>query len=55
MSAKDRVVTLTEPEVSHLLSLLLRNEEDGTYYGPRDQYWRRHNRIMDKLDGLESK
>ena len=43
---------LTRAEVTHLLRLLARNEDDGIYSGPRAQYWLRSQRILDKLTQL---
>lgn len=42
-------ITLTPGELNHVLSLLLSNQEDGCYTSPKDQYWKRHYRILDKL------
>ena len=42
-------IGLTIPEANHLLELLVRNEEDGTYSGPKGQYWTRARRILKKL------
>jgi hypothetical protein len=42
-------ISLTLPEYNHIAILLNRNEDDGVYSGPRDQYWKRHNRILAKL------
>jgi hypothetical protein len=40
---------LTETERDHLLTLLAEAKAEGNYYGNRDQYWRRHERIVFKL------
>ena len=46
----------TAAEVSHLLTLLRDAADEGNYYGNREQYWKRHYRIEDKLKaGLEEK
>lgn len=42
-------VNLTLVEAAHLLSLLSDNKEEGVYYGPRQQYWDRHDRIVKLL------
>ena len=39
----------TEVERDHLLTLLADAVAEGTYYGNRDQYWKRHARITAKL------
>lgn len=38
-------VKLTLAECEHLLSLLQDNESQGSYYGPKAQYWNRAGRI----------
>ncbi len=43
-------ITLTQGELNHILSLLLSNQEQGSYTEPKDQYWKRHYRILDKLN-----
>jgi hypothetical protein len=40
---------LTKTEAEHLLTLINRNEVEGTYYSPENQYWNRSNRIKIKL------
>lgn len=47
---KARTVILTAVEVDHLLTLLHDAEHEGSYYGNREQYWKRHARIVAKLD-----
>ena len=49
MSQKKYIVELTQPEIDHLFHLLSDNNSEGTYYGPKDQYWERHKRLMEKL------
>jgi hypothetical protein len=43
-------VRFTASELWHILSLLEDALREGSYYGHRAQYWRRHERIWDKLD-----
>lgn len=38
--------TLTPPELSHLLELLESRRESGSYYGPREQYYARTERLI---------
>ena len=38
---------LTEPELNHLLGLLESRKEDGSYCGPRDQYYARTERLIE--------
>ena len=51
--SKTRAMTITTTfsivEVNHILALFRDAEEDGSYYGPKAQYWKRHNRIIKKL------
>lgn len=46
---------LTNSEITHLITLIERNEEDGSYYAPREQYWVRSKRIKEKLRKLQAK
>lgn len=39
----------TDVEISHIVSVLMENEREGWYYGNKEQYWKRHQRILDKL------
>ena len=41
---------LTRVELDPLLTLLRDARQDGDYYGPREQYWKRHDRIWRKLE-----
>ncbi len=43
------VVTLTEVEANHVIALMDDNEREGWYFAPREQYWKRHKRIKEKL------
>ena len=45
------VAAFSLPEVQHILSLIQDNESEGTYYGNRNEYWLRSNRIKAKLLG----
>jgi hypothetical protein len=42
-------VRFTACEVSHILMLIVRNEDHGEYTAPRAQYWKRSERIKSKL------
>lgn len=42
-------VTFTAAEADHVLTLLRDASLEGSYYGNREQYWRRHERIFDRL------
>lgn len=42
-------IDLTVAEASHLLTLLNERIEDGTYYGNREQYYARSERIYQKI------
>jgi hypothetical protein len=39
----------TRMEAEHLHYLLFNNKQEGWYCGPREQYWNRHDRILNKL------
>jgi hypothetical protein len=41
---------LNRVELDHLLTLMRDASQDGSYYGPRQQYWKRHTRIWNKLE-----
>lgn len=45
---KKYTLILTGPEFNHIVTLLYHNEDDGIYNGPKDQYWKRHRRILRK-------
>ena len=45
------VAAFSLSEVNHILRLIQDNESEGTYYGNRDEYWLRSNRIKAKLLG----
>ena len=47
---KQMTVKLTKSEINHLLHLVEKNEEDGSYTEPKDQYWKRSQRIKSKLE-----
>ena len=47
-----RTVKLTTSEIDHIFNLIKNNEEEGCYYGNREQYWNRSQRIKEKLDGI---
>jgi hypothetical protein len=42
-------LTLTPVEADHVYALLIAAMAEGNYYGNRAQYWKRHQRITDKL------
>ena len=41
---------LTKAEKNHILYLLEDNYRRGEYYGNKEQYWKRHDRILKKLN-----
>lgn len=47
------MVQFTLSEARHILNLVFRNKEDGTYHSSREQYWKRSDRIFEKLEDLE--
>lgn len=38
---------LTVPELNHLLELLESRQEEGSYFGPREQYYARTKRLTE--------
>ena len=42
-------IELTKQEIEHLDSLINMNEQEGSYYGVKNQYWTRSARIRKKL------
>lgn len=42
-------ISFSESELSHILTLISENHREGWYYGPRDQYWKRSDRIKEKI------
>lgn len=51
-SVKKKVIhkrTFTMGEINHLVVLLMENEREEWYYGNKEQYWKRHKSILEKL------
>ena len=46
-------VTLTRPELDTIWNLVHEKIEDGSYYGNREQYYARLDRIKEALGGAE--
>jgi hypothetical protein len=44
------LMTLTSSEISHLLGALQSMKEEGYYYGNKEQYWKRHEKLIAKLE-----
>lgn len=44
-----RSIELTEPEIDHLITLLINNKEEGSYYGVRWHWYQRTNKLLNKL------
>ena len=42
-------VRLTTADINHLLCLLHERHEDGSYYGNRENYYKRTSRLIGKL------
>jgi len=49
---KTKTIKLTSPEILHLFNLIQSNEEEGSYWGNREEYWKRSKRIKEKLDEI---
>lgn len=43
----------TPPELSHLRTIMRDASDRGEYYGNKEQYWKRHERILQKLQSGE--
>ena len=43
-------MTLTSSEISHLLGALQSMKDEGYYYGNKEQYWKRHEKLIAKLE-----
>ena len=41
--------TFSIGEINHLIVVLMENEREGWYYGNKEQYWKRHQSILEKL------
>lgn len=53
---KPELIQFTRPEINHLQHALIMTQRDQSYFGRRDQFWRRHNRLMAKLaEAVEKK
>jgi hypothetical protein len=46
---KIRTVKLTKAEIGHILTLISVNDREGWYYGNKEQYRKRSERIKYKL------
>jgi hypothetical protein len=42
-------LAFTKAEIRHLLYLIEVNERDGWYHSPREEYWKRSDRIKKHL------
>lgn len=50
MADTKHAVFLTDVEIWHILTILRDIEADGCYYGSKEEYWTRHQRIITKLE-----
>ena len=46
-------VSFTQPELRHIYAILADAKNDGSYYGNRQQYYDRTERIMTKIEEAE--
>lgn len=46
MGSRRVSVSMTMPQVHMLLHLLEDNAEEGSYFGPKMQYWNRHRDLL---------
>jgi hypothetical protein len=47
--SKQIAIKLDYSDISHILALIQNNEDEGWYYGVKDHYWKRSERIKSKL------
>ena len=45
-----KIVKLSKSELNHIIELMYLNKNQGEYYGNREQYWGRHQRILNKIE-----
>jgi hypothetical protein len=50
MSNKKVLLRMNISDLNHILSLIDSNEREGWYYGNKDQYWRRSDRIKEHIN-----
>lgn len=41
---------LTSAEINHLIGVLQSIKEEGCYFGHKQQYWNRHEKLVAKLE-----
>ena len=42
-------IDLSETELEDIVILLHQNEDEGSYWGRKDYYWKRHNNVLKKI------
>lgn len=42
------IINLSVAEMNHLICALDMVKLSGTYYGPQDQFWKRHDKLYEK-------
>ncbi len=47
---KVKLIKLTKSELNHIIELMYLNKKQGEFYGNRQQYWKRHQRILNKIE-----
>jgi hypothetical protein len=52
MAQKKHLIALTLPELDHVLGVLYEAQRDGSYYGNKEQYHARLDRIIRELEGV---
>jgi len=48
MSAK--IIVLEHKEIEYLLELVLEHKEEGSYWGRKDYFIKRQNKVIEKLE-----
>ena len=50
--AKQFWIKFTKSEIEHINSLIMMNEQEGSYYDSKVAYWNRSARIVKKLNDV---
>jgi hypothetical protein len=51
--SKQFPVKLDYSDISHILTLIQVNEDEGFYYGRKDYYWKRSDNLKSKLKAIQ--
>lgn len=48
----DKAIKLTDAEISLVYSLVIHRKHEGSYAGNKDQYYKRVQSVLDKLEAV---